>query len=58
MAFEDEIMRIEGDYADGDLVDVMNDKARYIGTGFINNHSKIRVRIISRNANDKFDEKF
>lgn len=56
--FEDEIIRIEGDYADGDLVDVMNDKARYIGTGFINNHSKIRVRIISRNANDKFDEKF
>jgi len=56
--FEDEIIRVEGDYNDGDLVDVMNDKARYIGTGFINNHSKIRVRIISRNANDKFDEKF
>ena len=56
--FADEIIRIEGDYIDGDLVDVMNDKARYIGTGFINNNSKIRVRIISRNANDNFDEKF
>ena len=29
-----------------------------MGTGFVNEHSKIRVRIISTNTNDKFDEAF
>ena len=29
-----------------------------MGTGFANENSKIRVRLISRNANDKFDEAF
>ena len=56
--FADEIIRIEGEYKDGDLVDVLSDKAHYIGTGFVNNNSKIRIRIISWNANDKFDEQF
>ena len=56
--FGEEVIRIEGEYNNGDLVDVMNDKAKYIGTGFVNDNSKIRVRIISRNTNDKFDEDF
>lgn len=56
--FAEELLRVEGEYADGDLVDVLSDKAKYLGTGFINNHSKIRIRIISRNTNDKFDEAF
>ena len=43
---------------DGSLVDVLTEKGRYIGTGFYNNHSKIRIRLISRNANDRFDEAF
>ena len=47
-----------GDYQDGDLVDVRSVKNRYLGTGFINRHSKIRVRLISRNANDRFDQAF
>lgn len=44
--------------ADGALADVISEKGRYIGTGFFNSNSKIRVRIISRNANDSFDESF
>lgn len=44
--------------ADGALADVISEKGRYIGTGFFNSHSKIRVRIISRNANDTFDDSF
>ncbi|MGN0665660.1 MAG: class I SAM-dependent rRNA methyltransferase [Huintestinicola sp.] len=44
--------------ADGELCDVMTEKKRFIGTGFYNSASKIRVRIISRNANDKFDADF
>ena len=56
--FADEVLRIEGTYENGDLVDVMSDKGKYIGTGFVNDNSKIRIRIISTNANDKFDEAF
>lgn len=56
--FSDEIITIEGDYDNGDLVDVFSVKNRYMGTGFINDNSKIRIRIISKNTNDKFDENF
>lgn len=43
---------------DGALTDVFSEKGRYLGTGFYNSHSKIRVRLLSRNANDTFDEAF
>lgn len=56
--FGEEITKVEGVYADGDLVDVVTPKGKYIGTGFVNDNSKIRVRIISTNTNDKFDEAF
>jgi 23S rRNA (cytosine1962-C5)-methyltransferase len=56
--FEGEVISIDGEYANGDLVDVLSLKNKYLGTGFINGNSKIRVRIISRNANDKFDDSF
>ena len=56
--FGEEVTKIEGDYANGDLVDVVTSKGKYLGTGFVNAHSKIRVRIISTNTNDKFDEAF
>ncbi len=56
--FGEEITKVEGVYADGDLVDVVTPKGKYIGTGFVNDTSKIRVRIISTNTNDKFDEAF
>lgn len=56
--YDNEITKINGTYENGELVDVMSEKGTYIGTGFINDNSKIRVRIISRNANDTFDEAF
>ena len=43
---------------DGELCDVLSPKGRYLGTGYYNSHSKIRVRILSQNANDAFDEAF
>ena len=46
------------DCADGDLTDVFGPKGAYLGTGFYNSRSKIRIRLISRNANDRFDEAF
>ncbi len=56
--YGEEITETFGNYTNGELVDVLTKKGRYLGTGFINDNSKIRVRIISRNANDKFDRAF
>ncbi len=56
--FDAEVKEVSGVYENGDLVDVFSEKDRYLGTGFINGNSKIRIRLISRNANDKFDEDF
>ena len=41
----------------GGLVDVFAGSA-YMGTGFYNDRSKITVRLLSRNANDRFDAAF
>lgn len=47
-----------GESDNGCIVDVLTESGKYVGSGFISIHSKIRVRIISHNANDKFDEAF
>ena len=56
--YEGEVTGVGGAVTDGDLVDVIGPKGAYLGTGFYNSHSRIRVRVLSRNANDKFDEAF
>jgi 23S rRNA (cytosine1962-C5)-methyltransferase len=56
--YGEEVTHVEGTYQTGDIVDVYSDKDRYLGTGFANDISKIRVRIVLRNANDRFDEAF
>ena len=56
--FGEEVTKVEGEYKNGDLVDVVTAKGKYLGTGFVNDISKIRVRLISNNTNDKFDEAF
>ena len=56
--FDNEITAQEGALEDGALCDVRSPKGRYLGTGTYNSHSKIRVRMLSQNANDKFDEAF
>jgi 23S rRNA (cytosine1962-C5)-methyltransferase len=42
----------------GALADIISAKGRYLGTGFVSLESKIRLRLVSRNANDRFDEAF
>ena len=42
----------------GALVDAVSEKGKYLGTGFLSRESKIRVRLVSRNANDTFDAAF
>ncbi len=56
--FGEEITEVSGAYENGDIVDVYTQKDKFLGSGYINDNSKIRVRIISRNANDKFDDAF
>lgn len=56
--FAEKIVSVEGDYENGDLVDVYTRKQRFLGTGFINDNSAMRIRLISRNANDRFDAEF
>lgn len=53
-----EVLAVEGEAENGGLVDVLSKKGRYLGTGFLSEQSKIRVRLLSRNANDRFDEAF
>ena len=56
--YGEEVTAVGGVYQNGDMVDVVSSKGRYLGSGWVNDHSKIRVRVISRNANDTFDEAF
>lgn len=57
--FGDEVVQTSpSEVLDGSLVDVRSVRGAYLGTGFVNSKSKIRVRVISSNANDKFDEAF
>ena len=64
--YEAEVLRMEdaegrplsGDPGNGSLTDVLSENGKYLGTGFVSLLSKIRVRILSRNANDCFDEDF
>lgn len=56
--FDNEITEEHGQPADGGLCDVLSPKGRYLGTGFYNSRSKIRVRMLSQNANDDFSPAF
>lgn len=56
--YGEEITALEGVPAPGGLVDVVSKKSRYLGTGLYSPESKIRLRLISRNANDRFDDAF
>ena len=56
--FADEVVSVSEKSENGSLVDVRSIKGTFLGTGFINDNSKIRIRIISKNTNDKFDDAF
>lgn len=56
--YDGEIQSVDGAFENGGLVDVVSEKGRYLGTGLISETSKIRIRLISRNANDRFDAAF
>ena len=56
--YAEEVLREEGACENGALADAVSSKGKYLGTGFVSRESKIRLRLVSRNANDRFDEAF
>ena len=42
----------------GSVVDVVSRRGSWLGAGLLSLHSKIRVRLLSRNPNDRFDQAF
>ena len=56
--YEGEVIRQEGDCENGGLMDAVSEKGKYLGAGFFSKYSKIRLRLLSRNANDRFDAAF
>ena len=56
--YDTELLATDGQPENGGLVDVVSTKGHYLGTGFLSESSKIRIRLISRNANDTFDAAF
>ena len=56
--YGEEVLSCEGSYSGGDIVDVCSQKGRWLGAGLVNDTSKIRVRLLSRNTNDRFDRDF
>ena len=55
--YADELRAPKQPIENGALVDVFAGNA-YMGTGFYNANSRIQVRLLSRNANDRFDAAF
>lgn len=50
--YEGEVLSVSGTPEDGSLADVVSKKGSWLGCGFCNSASKIRVRLVTRNAND------
>lgn len=56
--YEGEVTSVESGAEDGGLVDVVSRRGSWLGCGFYNSRSRIRVRLLSRNANDDFSDAF
>ena len=56
--FDNEIASIVGNYENGDMVLVHDFVGFPMGKGFINDHSKIRVRMMTRHVETEIDDAF
>lgn len=56
--YDNEIAHIEGDFADGDILEVHDFDGYPLGKGFINRRSKIRIRMMTRNVRQEIDREF
>ncbi|MBR2787767.1 MAG: class I SAM-dependent rRNA methyltransferase [Erysipelotrichaceae bacterium] len=56
--FDNEIDHVEGRYENGEIVEVVSFKGDFLGYGYINDNSKIRIRLLSRDRNEIIDKEF
>ena len=56
--YDNEVERIKGEFTNGDLVTVLDFDGYPLGNGFLNIHSKLRVRMMTRRAEQQIDEAF
>ena len=53
--YDNEIERVEGSYENGDIIELHDFDDYFLGYGFINDNSKIRVRMMSRKKDNPVD---
>jgi 23S rRNA (cytosine1962-C5)-methyltransferase len=56
--FDNEIADVSGDFENGDIIELHDFDGYFMGYGFINENSKIRVRMLSRYRKEPIDEAF
>ncbi len=56
--FATQILKMEGDPAPGDVVQVLDARRRPLGQGYVNPHSMIRVRLLTWNMDERVDRNF
>ena len=56
--YDNETASITGEFENGDIVTVHDYDGFPLGRGFINEHSKIRIRMMTRNAKQEIDRDF
>ena len=54
--FDNEIDEYIGSYENGDIINLIDFDGYPMGVGYVNNNSKIRVRMLSRNPETVIDE--
>ena len=56
--YANEIENFDGEYENGDIIEVYNFRNEFIGKGYINDVSKIAIRIMTRDIHEEIDEDF
>lgn len=56
--YDNEIASIMGSFEDGDIILVHDFDGYPMGKGYINRHSKIRIRMLTKNQNQEIDDDF
>ena len=56
--YAEEILSKSAEPENGALADAVSENGKYLGTGLYSRESKIGLRLVSRNANDRFDASF
>ncbi len=56
--FDNEIAQVNGSFENGDIIAVEDFDGYFMGWGYINSHSKIRIRLLSRKKEDRITDEF